>query len=129
MKRLFHPDSPYKNKARWMAIGWTLLIFILFMMPSSGIPRVRLPLPHADKIIHLGFFALFCFFWMAANPTRDRGYAWVLLLTSLYFGWIVEYLQGHWARGRSQDYFDLLADILGSGLGIAGFRLLARWTR
>ncbi len=126
MKRIFLPDSPYKHWARWMALGWTLLIFVLFMMPSSGVPKLRLPLPHADKFVHLGFFALLCFLWMAANPTRDKGYARLLLITSLFFGWMVEYLQGHFAQGRSQDYFDLIADVLGSALGIGGFRLLGR---
>lgn len=127
MKRIFLPDSPYKTVAMVLAIGWTVLIFILFMMPGSGMPKVRIPLPFADKWIHAGFFAVFCFLWMAANPCRDRGYARLLWVTSLCFGWVVEFLQGYLSYGRSHDYMDLLADGVGSLMGIGLFRGVAAW--
>ncbi len=121
MWRLFTINSPYKQKARWAAVLWTLLIFFLCFLPGRDIPNVSIPL--ADKWAHMVLFGVFSFLWLCATPTRSGTYAFILLVISIFLGWLVEYIQGHYIEGRFQDQMDTLADSVGALLGILLFHI------
>ncbi|MEZ5017925.1 MAG: VanZ family protein [Flavipsychrobacter sp.] len=124
MWQLFSENSPYKKKARFAAILWTLLIFILCFLPGNDIPDINIPL--ADKWAHMVLFGAFSFLWLCASPTKSITYAFILLVITIFVGWLVEYIQGHYIPGRAQDSMDTLADSVGGLLGIILFHLLAR---
>lgn len=106
-----------------LAIGWTLLIFVLCLLPGNELPRVDIPF--IDKWAHVVLFAGFSFFWLCAYPSRR----WLALLwwlaLSIFVGWLVEYIQGHFVPGRFQDNMDTLADAVGGLVGIIIFVLLS----
>ena len=106
-----------------LAIGWTLLIFVLCLLPGNELPRVDIPF--IDKWAHVVLFAGFSFFWLCAYPSRR----WLPLLwwlaLSIFVGWLVEYIQGHFVPGRFQDNMDTLADAVGGLAGIIIFVLLS----
>lgn len=119
MWTIFTGASKYKKGARLLAAGWTLLIFYLCFLPADEIPD--LDIPFVDKWAHMVLFAGFSFFWLLGYPSRR----WLPLLwwlgLSVFVGWLVEYIQGHYVPGRFQDQVDTLADAVGGLLGIIIF--------
>lgn len=124
MFRIFSEDSPYKKQARFIAILWTLLIFIGCFTPGNELPKVNVPL--IDKWVHLVMFGGFSFFWLCANPNIKLPRLSVLLLISIALGSVIELLQGVFKfLGRSMEFMDAVADSLGGLLGILLFSLMA----
>ena len=123
MLKIFTRYSPYKKLAGFIAIVWTLLIFFLCLIPGTSLPKVDIPL--VDKWVHIILFGLFAFFWLCTAPTRNIRFLIMLFLITLFFGWLVEYIQGHFVKYRSQDNMDILADAIGGIVGILLFALLS----
>lgn len=119
MYRIFSKDSPYKKRARWLAIAWTLLIFILCFLPGQDLPNVAIPF--IDKWAHLVLFGVFSFLWLCVTPTRAPGFLLMLFIITVFTGWLVEYIQGHFVPSRTQDNMDTLADTAGGLIGMAVF--------
>ncbi len=119
---VFTKTSPYKKRARILAISWTLLIFILCFLPGNELPRVDIPF--IDKWAHVLLFAGFSFFWLGAGPTKNLLRLIALLLITIFVGWLVEYIQGHYVEGRYQDNMDTLADSVGGLVGIVSFYIV-----
>lgn len=107
----------------FLALGWTLLIFILCFLPGNELPKVDIPF--IDKWTHVILFAVFSFLWLCAKPTLNIGALTLLLGISIFLGWLVEYIQGHYVPGRHQDNMDTLADAIGGLLGIIFFSLMS----
>src|SRR3954468_6634226 len=102
MRRIFTPDSPYKKQARFLAILWTLLIFIACFTPGKEIPKVDIPL--IDKWTHLVLFGVFTFLWLCARPMVIRSWLIKLFLISLGLGIFIELMQGLLSfLGRSME--------------------------
>lgn len=124
LNQLFSPDSPYKRRARSLAILWTLLIFILCFIPAKELPEVDIPL--ADKWVHFILFGVFTFLWLCSKPSRKPGFLLLVFAAGIFTGWVVEELQGLLAfLGRSKDVMDILADSIGGLLGVLLFALLS----
>jgi VanZ family protein len=123
MLKLFTAHSAYKRSARVLAIVWTLLIFILCLIPGSSLPEVDIPL--VDKWAHVILFGVFSFLWLCGYPSRNIRFLIVIFLITLFLGWLVEYIQGHWVANRSQDNMDTLADAIGGVVGILIFAALS----
>lgn len=102
-----------------LAIGWTLLIFILCFLPGDEIPDVDIPF--IDKWAHVVLFAVFSFLWLCSGPSRKFSVLLFWLAMSVFVGWLVEYIQGNYVPGRYQDDMDTLADALGGLVGIIFF--------
>lgn len=102
---------------------WTLLIFILCFLPGNELPDVQIPF--IDKWAHVVLFGVFTLLWLLANPSLDIHYLSLLFVITIFLGWLVEYVQGNFVPGRSQDNMDTLADTVGGVIGIAVFALCA----
>jgi VanZ family protein len=124
---IFTSASPYKKRARWLAIGWTLLIFILCLLPGNELPRVNVPF--IDKWAHVLLFAGFSFLWLCAGPATRLSRLFIILAISIFTGWLVEYIQGNFVPGRYQDNMDTLADAVGGLAGILFFLLMHYWAK
>lgn len=122
LTQAFTQYSNYTKRARFLAILWTLLIFILCFLPGNELPDVRIPL--IDKWAHLILFGAFSFLWLCASPTNNMRFIFILLAITIFVGWLVEYIQGHYVPGRSQDNMDILADSIGGLIGIFVFLIL-----
>jgi VanZ family protein len=128
MKRIFSPDSPYKKQARFLAILWTLLIFIGCFTPGKDIPQVDVPL--IDKWVHLVLFGGFTFLWLCARPLRTISWLFTMLLIAISLGSFIEVMQGLLTfLGRDMEFLDVVADTIGGLLGIGLFSLCAGLTK
>jgi len=122
--------TPHRAAARWIAVAaWAGLLRWLSSRPPDELPaRDFLALfPEADKVVHFGFYGVLGLLvvWATA-PRRARGALVVGALAGLLWGCLDEWLQGY-APGRSPDFWDIVADTLGAGLGgWAVFRLAGR---
>lgn len=120
MKRIFSPQSPYTKWARFLAMLWTLLIFIGCFTPSGDLPEVDVPL--IDKWTHLILFGGFTFLWLCARPVPTRAWMITLFVIATALGAFIEIMQGVLVSlGRSMEFMDAVADIIGAALGIALF--------
>ncbi len=124
MLRIFTPGSPYTKQARFIAIRWTLLIFIGCFTPGQDLPKVDVPL--IDKWVHLVLFGGFTLFWLCAYPLRTIPRLLIMFLTAVALGCFIELMQGLLTfLGRSMELMDAVADAIGGLLGIGLFCLLA----
>jgi VanZ family protein len=96
--------------SKYIAILWTVIIFILCTLPSENLPKSN------DKIGHFVAFAGFSFFWFFhhKNPIL------VILIAALY-GICIEFWQSILPESfhRSFDWYDALADAVGGVIGYA----------
>lgn len=99
----------WKKTFWWLAVGWTIIIFIGCAWPGNGLPSQD----NIDKFEHAGIFLLFALLWLKAG----RSITWVLIVGAAY-GMGIEIFQGVMPIGRSFDWFDALADVVGAGLGV-----------
>ena len=120
MLQIFTKQSPYKKRARLLAILWTLLIFILCLWPGDKLPTVNVPL--FDKWVHFAFFGGFSFLWLCANPTKKPSYLLFIFLAAVFVGCLIEELQGYFTSlKRSKDIIDAIADSIGGLIGVLCF--------
>jgi VanZ family protein len=127
MKIIFLPHSPYSTQARFIAIIWTLLIFVGCLFPSQQLPHVTVPF--IDKWTHFVLFGGYTFLWLCAKPAYTTAYVIKLLVVAVLLGCAIEVLQGKFTfLGRSMELLDAIADAVGALLGITlymgGRRLL-----
>lgn len=106
-----------------LAIAWTILIFIGCSLPGKDLPPINV-FDHFDKVVHLGFFIVFAFLWLAAGfSSRDKD--WVLIIAlSFIYGFVLEYYQINFVPGRSWDVWDGVADGVGGIIGCLVFSKL-----
>jgi hypothetical protein len=110
-----------------LAWAWTALMVALILMPRQWLrhretgSHAGIHIPHLDKAVHGGLFAVFGVVWMGTgrNPRR---LGWIVC-AGLFLAVATEMLQGLPAIERDPDAFDGLADLVGVGLGILAFRL------
>lgn len=73
-----------------------------------------------DKVLHLlTFFALTLAFYWVVDTTRRRTFNLTLAVCTLGLGVGSEFLQAVLPNGRSFDFFDVVANIVGSLAGLA----------
>ena len=107
-------------------------IFILFLtgLPGSVFPKVK-PIVGADKLMHICMYAGFAFLciWGYRKQfiSNGKGYRkramWLTVLISIAYGGLTELMQEFLVPTRTGDWFDFLADVLGSFLGVLVFYL------
>lgn len=110
-----------------------IVILILTGLPGSLFPRVK-PVVGLDKGVHLLMYAGFAFacLWgyrkqYASNGPAYRKKAIILIFViSVAFGGLTELMQEYLVPSRTGNWFDFLADSIGTGIGILAFFLFFR---
>ena len=114
----------------FIATAYTLAIFVLFFMPTDELPEVNFSA--VDKIVHGLIYFIFINLWAAffyqKNSFRfDIKWASILFFSILLYGIIIEILQGLFTASRIADIFDILANLIGSLLGILFFKSIKKY--
>ncbi|KVV14506.1 VanZ family protein [Flavobacterium sp. TMP13] len=104
-----------------LALFWTAIIAYACLMPSSNIPLVTIPL--IDKIVHFTFhfgFTIIWFLYFRRQFLTPNTYKSLLMafVFSVFFGIIIEMLQGFYTATRAQDVTDVLANTFGGTFAI-----------
>ena len=106
---------------------------VLTGIPGSCLPHVK-PVVGLDKVVHLLMYATFAFLclWGYRKQFVSNGLAYqkkALLLAvviSIFYGGLTEMLQEYLVPGRTGDWFDFLADSIGTLLGVLILQLFYR---
>lgn len=114
-----------------LAIIYTSVITVLLLMPSSNLPRVKLP-NDTDKVVHLlihiGLVGIWLLYLMQRNNnTFIWKHAVLVLLGSLVFGIVIEVLQEYLTESRTADLYDVLANMGGATVGVFVFLGVSRF--
>lgn len=120
-------NNIFTTYAKSIAILWTLLIFFLCFIPGKDLPHLNIPL--VDKWTHMVLFGVFTILWHNTVRSNSFNLKLILLIIATFLGWLVEYVQGHYVQGRSQDNMDTLADAVGGLIGIILFSLYVRFNK
>lgn len=103
-----------------IAIVLSILIAIVSLMPSSGVPKVEIK--HLDKLIHFTmYFVLSINYALALSfkYKKQNFKRWVYpFLLALSYGILIEIAQECFTSTRNFDVFDILANGIGSFFGI-----------
>jgi len=108
----------------YIAVSWTLIIFILLALPGSMLPKEQgFSIPNFDKLVHIGLFGgfvlLWCFYYSRKQlPFRKllRIFFFIFIIGSAY-GIGMEYVQKYFIPFRDFDTVDIISDLIGAGLG------------
>lgn len=105
-------------------IAWTIIIGILCCLPGSMLPNEGgFSIPQFDKVVHIGMFGGFSFLWSLylSNKISDtrqllRLFFLLFVLANAY-GIGMEFVQKCCIPMRDYDEADIIADMIGAGLG------------
>jgi VanZ family protein len=125
MKGIFSTESTSKKYARFMAVLWTLFIFVGCLYPSKELPEVGVPF--FDKWTHFVLFGVFTFLWLWSGIVSGAARYVVIITTAILLGISIEGLQAVLVSlGRSAELMDAVADAVGAALGAGVFYLMTR---
>lgn len=115
------------------SILWATIILILCGAPSSEFPSMNfLHIPHLDKIVHFGLYAVFTVLLISeSNIERKSGgitkqSILIGVSVAVLFGLLIEILQMLVFTTRSAEFYDFLANTVGSITAVFFYRLLNR---
>tara|TARA_B100001146_G_scaffold224131_1_gene240906 strand:+ start:23225 stop:23599 length:375 start_codon:yes stop_codon:yes gene_type:complete len=107
---------------------YTIAITILFLLPPSG---TEAPFPQADKVIHVILYLILMLVWtvplLAFRKKLNIRNVSLLLIALLFYGIIIEVIQAKIIDGRQGDVLDVIANLLGSILGLFLFTKLQEY--
>lgn len=114
----------------FIATAYSIAISVLFFMPTGELPEVSFSA--ADKLVHgLIYFILInlwaAFFYLKKNLHFNINWVSILFFSILLYGIIIEILQGLFTASRIADIFDVLANLIGSLLGILFFKSIKKY--
>ena len=109
------------------AIGWFITSVVLLTLPGTAFPQEDwLDKIWFDKWVHIGMFALLVILWCLAmwSLKKDIPFRsllrvfWIVAITFLGYGIIMEFVQKNFIPYRSFDIGDIVADAVGCTAGL-----------
>ena len=116
-------------KRLYPAILWALLIVVLSLAPQDEFDN-KSAMDNLDKIVHLFLYALLVHLTMVGLLKQmeykilHKMAAYVSITAAFFLGLILEILQGTVFVSRSIEFMDLLANTMGSLLGLVSFYMI-----
>lgn len=101
------------------AFIWLFITTVLLCLPGQKFPSFDFfDVIHFDKFIHIFiFFILSALFLL---PTSNKNNKLIIItLLSCFYGVLMEFVQKYYIPNRSFDFWDIIADIIGSFLSYA----------
>lgn len=122
-QHLIHTLKKLSNRMyKILAIAWTLLTLYLSLISARSASEFNLfDFVGFDKLAHLSFYTIFSFLWAMALRETNTGKNFVLFF-SVSFGILMEICQFYLFNGRSFELYDILANIIGSFMGVILFK-------
>jgi len=114
----------FLNKNKY-GLAWTLLILLVCLMPGDKLSSSSfLSFKGADKLVHFTLYLVLLILigkglvsYFQSSYSRNRIIA-LSFLYCLFLGIGVEFIQSVFIAGRLGDFFDVLANAIGSSIGV-----------
>ena len=102
-----------------LAILWTSIVTILSLITIGDIGS-SIPIPNKDKYVHFTFYFVFVVVWfLYAKRTKiTKKIQWIVLLSAIGYGILMEICQGIFTKTRSPDVMDVIANSIGAITGL-----------
>jgi len=114
------------RKYTWSLV-WTLLILILSLLPKRSFPDVHFSIPYLDKFVHFTlYFILLTLFTWEAEKAKTNALIFNGLIGSVVLSFGTELGQKYFFAGRSFEILDIVANIIGSIVGVFFFRIFLK---
>ena len=118
-------------KKYYKTLSAFIFIIVLCFLPGNTANKLTFfDFPHFDKLVHFGMYFIFSFalFLDLKNNTRiqKKQILLIILLLTLFIGGSIEIIQNYFIPMRSGDWFDLLADLVGSLIFILFYHIKKR---
>jgi len=105
-----------KLRFLWLAIGYALVMLVVFLSLTSNPVSLEMEIPYQDKFFHaLAYFTLMAWF---SQIYHDRFQRNMIALVFIFMGVTLEYLQG-FDPNRYFEFADMVANSVGVALGFA----------
>lgn len=126
------------SQSKWWIGIWILWLIILTILSSMSKPGLAIPIVGIDKVQHAVMFAAGgCALAMGLALHRftlaeaPNGAGWwrigmIVLIVSALIGWLDEWHQSFIPQRFGLDFYDWVADIVGSVLAVPCARFLLR---
>ncbi len=103
-------------------------------MPGGQGNMMLFGIPHFDKVGHFGMYAIWIFLFFIAlkgSPgLTGKGSFWISMLVGSLTGAVLEFGQYFMGQGRSFELADMVANVVGAGVGAgSGLFLFDRKSR
>ena len=109
---------------RLVATAWTIILIVATLVPKGVVSQSNfLNIPHFDKVSHLCSYALLVFLWSITlkEKTSKIRAARIAFYGSICLGVLLEILQWQLNVGRHFEILDIIANIIGSIIGLIAF--------
>ncbi len=120
---IMKPILDYLSSQRWPALLWTFLIIVACTLPGKSLPGA--PVVGFDKVVHIGMFVGWACLWMLLYPGRVS----LLIVVGVVFGIALEFYQQMLPFDRTFDWWDALADGVGTVVGTVVFLVFSKIRR
>jgi len=101
-------------------------MMVASLMPTGDFPRVKIQ--WADKYVHASLHFILILLWLftvfsKSLKRKEAIIMWSVFLACAVFGILIEVCQELFTQSREADLYDVLANLLGSLIGITVFSL------
>ena len=110
------PVPDLKLRFLWLAIGYALVVLVVYLSLTSQPVDLELNLPYEDKFFHaLAYFTLMAWF---SQIYHDRFQRNMIAVVFVFMGVMLEYLQS-FDPARYSEFGDMVANTIGVALGFS----------
>jgi len=108
-----------------------IIIFVLCFLPGNTANEISFfNFPFFDKLVHFGMYFIFSFVLFSDlrsdTELQKKQILLIILILTLFIGGSIEIIQNYFIPMRSGDWFDLLADLVGSLIFILFYHIKKR---
>ena len=109
-----------EHKTFWLllAISWTIFVAFLCLVNNKDLPSIDMKISGMDKIVHFLFHFIFTLLWSIYYFGKEKKVTQKRVITiviiSLIFGVIIEWLQASFTVTRQADMLDVISNFSGA---------------
>ena len=103
---------------------WIVIVTTLSLMPDDGV-EIDL-FPHQDKLVHFIFYFVLTILIRTNLKSNQNIFHIAAIVIAILYGVVMELIQEGFISGRHFDYFDIIANIIGSLGGSCVYYFLIR---
>lgn len=111
------------------ALVYSILMMVASLLPTRDFPNVKIQ--WADKYVHATLHFILIILWLVVVSAKSSKSIkalniWLVFISCAVFGILIEVCQELFTQSREADLYDVIANLVGSIIGIIFFSLLTK---